>query len=120
MKQKAKKSWTMRVNSRKPFIDPRLPIARQIGWVRPAGDVTTFSVPEPDNFNRAVFTAKPVECKFVREQVIYYDHVRRGWFNVAYLEPEQHSEYALWLDTLPWLASWQHDEPHVLRDRAAE
>lgn len=120
MKTKTKKSWTLRVNPRKPFIDPRLPISRQIGWQRTAGDVTHYSVPEPDNYNRAIFSSKPVECPAIKDQVIYYDETRRGWFNVACVNEQELEAYNKWLETIDFTAYWQHDDAAAVRFRAAE
>ena len=36
--------------------------------------VTDFSTPEPDNYNRAVFTTTPQECLLIEDQIVYYDN----------------------------------------------
>lgn len=117
MKQSVTKHWQVRAQPKKPFNDPRLAIAKHIGWIRPLASVTDQGTPEPDNYNRAVFTDQPVECKFIQDQVIYYDSVRRGWFNVALVEPEQLAEYSAWTDRLNWRAKWQHDAATPIRTR---
>lgn len=117
MKHRTKTPWLLRVEPAKAFIDPRLPIARHTGWVRPTGTVTEYATPEPDNYNRAIFAPEPVDCAFVENQVIYYDEKRQGWFTVLLVEPEQMAEYEAWAAKQNWYARWQHDEVAAVRSR---
>lgn len=110
--------WTYSAQApKRDYIDPRLPVARQIGWTKIAGIDTHFSVPEPDNYNRAVLTDKPVECPFVEDQVIYKD-IRKGmWITVMYVPEEQLYQYDEWLWRLRPEAYWQHTNAPKIRYR---
>lgn len=110
--------WTY--NSQRPkrdYIDPRLPVARHIGWTKLAGSETMFSVPEPDNYNRAILTKKPVECVFVEDQVIYKDLNKDMWITLLYIPDEQLGEYNAWTMRLKPEAYWQHTQAPKIRYR---
>lgn len=92
----------------KDLIDPRLAIARHIAWHRGTTPDTDRSVPEPDNFNRAIFANKPYDCDFIEDQVFYFDKSRNNWFSVYYVPDEQVDEFNLWIDKLEPNAFWQH------------
>jgi len=99
---------------RRDYIDPRIPIAKQIGWTKLHGD-TPYTVPEPDNYNRAVVTAKPVECLGIEDQVIYKDRSKNAWITVLYVPEEQQAEYDLWLKRINPRAHWQHTRAPKLK-----
>ena len=99
---------------KRDYIDPRIPIARQIGWQKFAGE-TPYTIPEPDNYNRAVVSDKPVECVFVEDQVIYKDTSRGLWITVLLVPEEQHDDYDSWLAKLKPQAYWQHTKPPKLK-----
>lgn len=101
---------------KRDYIDPRIIIARQIGWQKQAGD-TAFSVPEPDNYNRAVLTDLPVECLSIEDQVIYKDKSKDCWITVLYVPEEQHEVYDQWLAKLKPQAYWQHTKPPKLKNK---
>lgn len=110
--------WTY--NSQRPkrdYIDPRLPLARHIGWTKLFGASTIFSVPEPDNYNRAIITKKPVECVFVEDQVIYKDINKNHWITLMYIPDEQLGEYDAWMIRLKPEAYWQHTMAPKIRYR---
>tara|TARA_R110000822_G_scaffold178429_1_gene318380 strand:+ start:97 stop:462 length:366 start_codon:yes stop_codon:yes gene_type:complete len=100
--------WTYTKSQRHEYPDPRIAIARHIGWQKYTGDETSFSVPEPDNYNRAVFTDTAVECPFIENQVIYKDSVRNGWVCVMLVADEQTGEYTAWQERLAPRAHWHH------------
>ena len=99
---------------KRDFVDPRIAVARQIAWQKLPGD-TAFSVPEPDNYNRAVITDKPVECVDIDDQVIYKSF--NGWITVLYVPEEQHEVYDSWLAKLKPRAYWQHTKPPKLKNK---
>jgi len=84
-------------------VDPRLTISKHIGWVRTTTDYTEFSVPEPINYNRALFYNRPVECKFIRDAVYYRDRATGLWGSVWYVPKEQAEEFDR------WCAGQEHD-----------
>ena len=99
---------------KRDYIDPRIIVARQIGWQKLACE-TSYSVPEPDNYNRAVITDRPVECRAVEDQVIYKD--KNGWITLLYVPEDQHDEYDSWLAKLKPKAYWQHTKPPKLKNK---
>ena len=99
---------------RREYTDPRIPIARQIAWQKVTGE-TTHTIPEPDNYNRAVVTDKPVECLGIEDQVIYLDRNKNHWVTVLYVPEEQFAEYDSWLKRLKPTAHWQHTKPPRIR-----
>ena len=102
---------------KREYTDPRLPIARQIGWQKLFGSETEYCVPEPDNYNRAVLTEKPVECPFIEDQVIYKDLTKNLWATVLYVPEEQLGEYDAWLLRTNYKAYWQHKNSPRIRNR---
>jgi hypothetical protein len=113
-------SWTY--TGQRPtrkYHDPRLPIARQIGWTKLFGTETSFTLPEPDNYNRAVITLKPVECPFIEDQVIYKDFNKNAWATVLYVPEQQQAEFELWLSRTDIQAHWRHtNAPEFRRPRS--
>lgn len=108
--------WTYNTDRpRREYLDPRLPVARHIGWNKVLGAETVNCVPEPDNYNRAVITDKPVECLGIEDQVIYLDRNKQHWVTVLYVPEEQFAEYDLWLARLKPTAHWQHSKPPKIR-----
>jgi len=99
---------------KREYTDPRIPIARQIGWQKVTGE-TAYTIPEPDNYNRAVVTDKPVECVAIEDQVIYQDLNRNHWVTVLLVPEEQQAEYDSWLMRIKPLAHWQHTKPPRVR-----
>lgn len=102
--------WTYSpdLKHRQDFPDPRIPIARQIGWTKTNNTFTEFTTPEPDNFNRAVLTKKIIDCPLVEDQVIYYDKIREGWITVMYVPQEQVELVDSWISNCDKLAVWCH------------
>lgn len=106
----AKANWTYSPDLDRAitFIDPRIAVARHIGWEKYTGPDTVWFPPEPDNYNFAIFAAKPIECKFISHQVIYYDNHRQGWFTLMLVDKQQEPDYFAWLKTQTILAHWYH------------
>lgn len=110
--------WTYQAHRpKRDYIDPRLPVARHIGWTKMFGPDTEFSVPEPDNYNRAILNKKPVECLFVEDQVIYKDVSKDMWITLMYVPEEQLYQYDEWLWQLRPEAYWQHTNAPKIRYR---
>ena len=115
MKRQTHISWTYAGSKpRREYTDPRIPVARQIGWTKVLGE-TTYTIPEPDNYNRAVVTDTPVECVAIEDQVIYRDLNKNHWVTVLYVPDDQHAEYDSWLSRLKPIAHWQHTKAPKLR-----
>jgi hypothetical protein len=110
--------WTYNgFKPRRDFVDPRLAVAKHIGWQKLFGPDTMWNVPEPDNYNRAILTEKPTECVFIEDQVIYKDVAKDVWITLMYVPDEQLSEYDAWMLRLQPLANWQHNNAPKIRWR---
>jgi len=99
---------------RKDHTDPRLAIARQMAWKKYAqAEYTEYPVPEPDNYNRAVFSTKPIDCLLVEDQVIYYDASREGWITVLYVPDDKTELVDAWIKQFP--IYWHHLKPPKIK-----
>ena len=108
-------TYSYEFSGKKDFIDPRIAIARQIGWKKGNCELTDYPTPEPDNYNRAVFTTKLWECPLVEDQVVYYDQSKQGWITVMYVPEEDTVEVDRWIQHLPTIAVWRHLKPSKIR-----
>lgn len=112
--------WTyLAPKPKRDYIDPRIAIAKHIGWQKLPGRETYYSVPEPDNYNRAIITQHPIECTFVEDQVIYKNH-KDNWITVMMIADEQQGEYDAWLNRLDVLAFWQHTNAPSVKNRRSQ
>jgi hypothetical protein len=78
------------------LVDPRIAVARHIEWYRPSTNTTNYTIPEPENYNRAVFSSKPIEFTWAKYQVIYKDQSRNGWITACWLTAEECAKFDLW------------------------
>lgn len=103
----------------KKNIDPRIPIASHIGWIKSTNTQTEFSIPEPDNYNHAILTDRPVECPldFVESQVWYRDLKHRGWWSVYYVPQGRLMEFRAWLFKMSVDTYWYTPRYVDLRER---
>lgn len=101
------------------FIDPRLPIARLTGWKKATGDFTECPTPEPDNYNRAIVTNKPLECLLIEDQVIYFDQYHKHWITLMYVPEEQINDVDLWIKCCNKSAVWCHLKPPAVKKQRA-
>ena len=100
------------------IVDPRIAIAKHIGWTRPLTGLTDYSLPEPDNYNYAVFNALPWECPIIEDQVFYYDKRLKGWWTVYYVPSDIEDEFIAWAHPLPFELCWATPRgPSKLRPR---
>ena len=97
--------------------DPRFPIARYMSWTRPNGTQTEYSIPEPDNFNRAVMALRRLTCPFIEDHIFYYDTLRSSWWTVYYVPPSRLQEFDLWVDQQEYIIRWYHSKPAAVRTR---
>lgn len=97
--------------------DPRIAIARQLGWQKYYNECTEYATPEPDNYNRAIWNLLPVDCKIADFQVIYKDHHNDAWFTVMYIPEEKIEEYQAWLSVFNPKAHWQHEDAPAIKAR---
>jgi len=110
-------TYSYEFKGKKDFIDPRIAIARHIGWKKSTCDVTDYPTPEPDNYNRAIFTRKLWECPLVEDQVVYYDQNKQGWMTVLYVPQEDIIAVDRWIQNLPTIAVWRHLKPPKIKQQ---
>lgn len=91
------------------FIDPRLAVVKHTGWqAQTKNGKTSNSLPEPDNYNFAIFTAQPHDILDVKYQCWYRDRKRGGWFNLYVIQNvEQANAIHKWLQNNTWMAYWE-------------
>ena len=90
------------------LTDPRVALARHIGWKKFHYDITEYRTPEPDNYNRAILSRHPQDCKIVKDQVFYSDKDYKGWITLLYVPDEQITAVDAWIEQCqPW-AHWVH------------
>jgi len=104
------RSWiySKTFQSQRNLLDPRIAIARHISWHRGKSLDTPNPVPEPDNYNRSIFADQPQECKFIKDQVFYFDKTRNAWFSVYYVPELQIEEFNSWIQEIKPSAYWLH------------
>lgn len=107
--------WVMPRNT--TITDPRLPIAKHINWNRALTNITDFCLPEPDNYNYAVFNPLPWECPILVDQIFYKDKKLNGWWSVYYVPEEQREEFLEWAEPLPFQMCWHAQRSSKLRHR---
>ena len=95
--------------------DPRVEIARHIGWT-PTTSTKTLSewtLPEPNNYNRAVRALLPIDCPFCKNAVYYRKDGK--WWSVYLIDDEQDQKFKQWLDTVPIEVYWYHNRKTIIR-----
>tara|TARA_R110000868_G_scaffold92333_2_gene256063 strand:+ start:2772 stop:3143 length:372 start_codon:yes stop_codon:yes gene_type:complete len=88
--------------------DPRIAVAKWLGWTKNHNVQTENAVPEPDNYNRAIWNLTPVDCHIIEDQVIYRDQKNSAWITLMYVPPESTAEYDAWQTVFVPSAAWQH------------
>ena len=89
--------------------DPRIQLARQIGWKKAHGVETEYHTPEPDNYNRAVLAHIPIDCSIIEDQVFY--KYKDSWISLMYVPPEQCNQIDSWIRQCRPMAVWCHLKP---------
>ena len=102
---------------RTDFLDPRLAIAKQMAWRNNRQTTTDYSIPEPDNFNRALVSAKWIECEFLEDQIMFYDRVRKSYISCYYVPAKQIKQFDAWVLTVGASAIWYHTNPPKVKKR---
>lgn len=68
--------------------DPRLALVKHIEWQSPRYNKTSWSFPEPDNINAAIWHQRPQEIPDIKYQIWYQDPILSGWFSLYYIEDQ--------------------------------
>lgn len=88
--------------------DPRMALAKHIGWKKFHYPDTEFKTPEPDNYNRAILAKYPYDCTVIEDQVFYYDKDTKGWITLMYVPDNLVGAVDSWIyQCKPW-AVWCH------------
>lgn len=98
----------------KTLVDPRIAIAKHLDW-RSITKNTTWTQPEPDNYNAAIFSSLPLDYAEARHQVFYRSDYHKGWFSVYYIKPSLIETYHDWIQTQPCWATWFTVKPAAFR-----
>jgi hypothetical protein len=96
------------------LVDPRIAIARHLQWQRPSTNTTDYTLPEPENYNRAIYTIKPMELPWVQDQIIYKEPHKPGWITACYLTEAEAVKFDQWA-TMMDMTYWRHLRPAVPR-----
>lgn len=98
-------------------IDPRVAIARHIGWINTHnyGYPVPWRVPEPVNYNYAVRSGRPIECKFIQDQVFYRTETDSRWWTVYYVPEDSLAAFDSWVKQQPIDYLWFHTRPPAIR-----
>jgi hypothetical protein len=99
------------------IVDPRLALAKHIGWNRPVGNETEYSLPEPDDFNYAVYDDKPHDCMLIENQVFYKDKKSLGWWTLYYVPEELLQDFFTWANPIDFKICWIPQRPSKMRRR---
>jgi len=101
----------------KELYDPRMAVARYLGWKKLHTTETEYRTPEPDNYNRAVYTTQAVECKLIEDQVIFYDKVGQGWITLMYVPEDKITSVDQWIIDCKPQAYWNHFKAPKIKPR---
>lgn len=110
--------YNAQYRGRQNGVDVRVPIARHINWTQntnPGTTIREWRVPEPDNYNYAIRTAKPVYCKFIKDAVFYKELATNKWWNVFYVPQEQIKEFDAWARAQDMDYLWYHTKPAKIK-----
>lgn len=101
----------------KSQTDPRIAVAKHIGWEKKQNKYTDWSTPEPDNYNRGILSAKPCTCDWLKDQVVYYDRTYKKWWTLYYVPPQDRPQFDNWLLEQPWEIRWYYEHASAVRER---
>jgi hypothetical protein len=99
------------------YEDPRIAVAKHIGWIKPISNETEYSLPEPDHYNYGGLADKPIECPFVPDHVFYRDRQSRGWWTLYYVPEELNEQFIAWADDIDYNYRWTPHRTTRMRHR---
>jgi len=88
--------------------DPRLALAKWLGWKKTNYADTEYCTPEPDNYNRAILASTAIDCTIIEDQVIFYDKQAQAWITLMYVPDEQINAVDSWIEQCKPQAWWIH------------
>lgn len=104
--------------------DPRIAVAMHMEWQRQQGREILFANPQPDNFNRALLATRPIECKFIADNVFYKELTTNNWWSLYYVpwndtfDPDvvnKVKEFDTWMNQQDYLLAWRNHRPVAMR-----
>ena len=97
------------------YHDPRVAIAEHIGWTKPTiTRATEWAGLEPDNYNFAVLTTRPMDIPFLDESVIYKS-TRNQWYTIFRVDAEEERDVINYLADKDYLAVWRNGRATAIR-----
>ena len=100
--------------------DPRSALARQMAWIRPTGMTTDCRGRlEPDNYNWAVISRRPIDISSLDESFIYKDATTDLWITLARVDDTDINELINYLKDYQYYAIWHNPRPFAIRKRLA-
>lgn len=98
-----------------PDRDPRTFVAEHIGWTPSTTTATLseWSLPEPNNYNRAVRALRPVDCPFVKN-IVYYKKDGK-WWSLYHVTENLVERFKQWLETVDIEVYWYHNRQTIVR-----
>lgn len=99
------------------ITDPRIAVARQIGWIKSSTAETEYSIPEPDHYNYAGLADRPWDCPYITNQVFYQDKKSQLWWSLYYVPHEQVKQFVAWADPIEFIQRWTPFRNSKMRNR---
>lgn len=87
-------------------FDPRAIISKHIAWdgYKGSSDTTSWSIPEPDNYNFAILAAKPIEYPGVNDQCWF--KWEEFWLSCYYDHSLEYIDFIRYTFTQDFIAYW--------------
>ena len=107
--------WTHRPGvDVRAYHDPRIPIADHIGWNKPTiTRDTEWSGLEPDNYNCAVLTTRPLDIPFLDESVTYRHN--NYWTTIFRVDEAELQSVVNYVKDKDYLAIWRNPRATDIR-----
>jgi hypothetical protein len=112
---KRDEKWVVPRN--KTITDPRIAVARHIGWIKSHSQDTQFSLPEPDHYNYAGLALRPIDCPVITDQVFYQDRKTKLWWSLYYVPAEQVKDFVAWAEPIEFIQRWTPFKSSRMRQR---
>lgn len=88
-------------------FDPRVAIARHIDWAQTGSKQTSWSIPEPENYNFCLVAKKPIENNLARAACWYLHDKTHLWISCYYAPAVASIDLVRWVYKQDYMAYWQ-------------
>lgn len=105
---------TKRIRSPK-IVDPRIAISKHIGWSKSYSEDSLYSIPEPDAYNYAICSAKPLSCQLLNFQIFYKLPKEPRWWSVYCVSDTDKDDFMEWLSKQQFDTYWSTKGGAALR-----